>query len=342
MMDRHELTLFGIAALICVFGAYATSVMGQQAHASRDDWRRLQWTVLGALAATSAIWGDAFIALFKSRGGVPAGFSPWPLAASFVVTFALVFFAAKVALTRRFLSIQLLGGLIIGLAISSAYYLGAAALQVQGSIAWDDSRVAASVTVGIVFSVVALGIWLRSRSRMPMLAIALFATAIWGDHLLALSAVTTTSDPAATLSPSLIDDDGLEQVVAVIAIVVMGCTLLAQSINRKGRRRSEADRQQLQRLAEIAVEGLAICEGSRIVWINRSLAAMLPGGRESRIGGQIETLLAIDSLGDLQRDREHDTQLRTGAGSGEATDPGPDHRAAGVDGRAAACRRRDP
>ena len=320
MTGRHDLTLFGIAALICIFGAYATSVMGQQAYASRGAGQRLRWMVLGALAATCAIWADSFIAILLSPGSVPAGFTALPMVASFVVTFAMVAIAAYLTLAGRTLPVQLLGGFVVGLAISSAYYIGARALDVRGTVAWDESRVVVSIAVGLGFSILALGIWLRSRTRSPMLAIGLFATAICGDHLLAMSAVTMTFDPGARLSPALIDDDGLEQAVAAMAIVVMACTLVAQAMNRKNRRRSEADRRQLQQLAEIAVEGLAICEGSRIVWINRSLEAMLPGVRESRLGGPIEALLVVESLADLPHDREHDTQLRTTAGVDDAAE----------------------
>jgi diguanylate cyclase (GGDEF)-like protein len=321
MTGRHELTLFGIAALICIFGAYATSVMGRQAYVSRDAGQRARWMVFAAFAATCAIWADSFIAILLSRGAVPAGFAALPMAASFVVTFGLVAVAAWIALTGRSFAVQMLGGFVIGLAISSAFYVGARALEVRGTATWDDGRVAASVAVGIGFSLLSLGIWLRSRSLNPMLAIALFAAAICGDHLLAMSAVTMTFDPAARLPQSLIDDDGLELIVAPIAIVVMVCTLVAQSMNRKSRRRSEAERRQLQQLAEIAVEGLAICEGSRIVWINRSLAGMLAGGRESRIGGSIETLIAVKSLAEVPHGREHDTHLRTLMGSDEGLVP---------------------
>lgn len=52
----------------------------------------------------------------------------------------------------------------------------------------------------------------------------------------------------------------------------------------------------LQQLGELAVEGLVVCERSRIVWINRSLEGMLPRARASR--GHAHRVVADDRRAD--------------------------------------------
>ncbi len=312
ILSQHDLTIFACGALMSWLGAYATSVLGRQAAQSPLRNSRLRWMLLAILAATFAIWADSFLAMLGMRLAVPPAFEPLAMIASFVVGAVLVTLGAQVTIAGRTLRAPIIGGAITGLSISAMHYVGMSGFRVAGTIQWDFVAVAVSVAIGIVFSVAAAVLWLRDRSRTPQLAIALFTIAICGDHLVAMSAAIVFYDPQVVLPEAMIGDSYLERIVGVIALLILALTLTARSMNRKSRLRREAERQQLQQLAEVAVEGLVICEGTRIVWINRSLEGMLPGTREQYIGTSIELLLGAASYRALSHDREIDAQLKTG------------------------------
>ncbi len=162
----------------------------------------------------------------------------------------------------------------------------------------------------IVLLVPATLVWVRSRSRNPALPIVLFAVAICGDHLVAMNAAIINYDPNVVLRhEGLIGDSELVRIIGVIAASILALTCMARMLGRKNHGRREAQRQQLQQLADVAVEGLIVCAGTRIVWINRSLESLVAGQRADYVGRALESLLALPPL---PHDHEVDATLRIG------------------------------
>ena len=330
MNSQAVLGIAALALLICVLGGFATAVLGRLAVASHRRAACLGWVSLAIVAATCAIWADSSIAVLALRADVPARFAAWPMFASFAVTFGLLAAAARVMLTRRPLLAPLVGGAVAGLAISAAFHFSLQAMRIVGTVEPSALGLAGSALIGIVFATLAAATWLRSRSRSPMLPVVLFAAAVSGDHLVAMRAVTLVQGPGGRVPLGQIDDLGLLAIVGTMALLIVGLTMTARSMNRKSRLRSAAEKRQLQQLAEVAVEGLVICDGSRVVWINRSLEKMVPGVRDRQIGAPIESLLAIASLTDHAHDREFDTQLRVGSAVPETAVGAPSEMANGL------------
>ncbi len=306
---QHDPTLLVLAAALCALGAYASVVLARHAATTRERKLRVFWILATALSCTSAIWATHFIAMLAFRTVMPSGFVLGPTVGSFVVALVMITFAFCVAFAERVRHATAIGGAIAGLAISAMHYLGVSAFRVVGTIAWDPLAVAASVAVGLGFATLA---WLTFHSRNVLIPTGLFTIAVCGNHLLGMSAAAVSYDPRVVLPAGLIDEQHLAEIVATVAMLIIGITLAAVSVHRKGRRRDEAEKQQLQQLTDVAVEGLMICDGPRVVWINRSLELMLPGSRADHVGSPVDALLLSIPLQHLPHDREVDGELRVG------------------------------
>ncbi len=322
MIDQHDLKVSCMALVICVFGTYATSALGRQAALSNGRAIRARWMALAVLAFTCSIWASSFLAMLGTRVAMPFGFAPGPMIVSFVVTYLLVALGATVTLIGRFPHAPAFGGAIAGLAVSVALYIGMSGFRVVGTIEWNVVAVVVSVLIGIALPVLATVAWVRSRAHNPVLPIGLFAFAVCGDHLVAMNAASISYDPNVVVRlDSLIGDADLLSIVGFIATSIVALTWTARTLSRKSRLRREAEKRQLQQLADVAVEGLIICNGSRIVWINRSLESMLSGERASYVGRSLESLLAFSPSVPLSHDHEIDAALRTRDDDDRATVP---------------------
>ena len=317
LSSGHDVGLTCVALIIAALGAYTASALGRQA-ASSQAGTRARWLLLAVLALSFSIWSSSFITMLATSVVSPAGFEPGPMVASFSAAFVLVGLGAAVTLTGRFPLANAFGGAIAGLAVSVAHYVGMCGFRVVGKIEWDLAAVTASVAIGIAFFVVATIIWVRSRSRNPIGPIVLFALGICVDHLVAMNAATIFYDPAVVLQSALIDNKGLAWILGVIAVLIVMLTLVAKTLSRKNKQRRDAERAQLHELADIAVEGLIICHGSKIVWLNRSLETMLGGTRSGYIGLALDSVVQLAPLAELVHDREIDASLRVvGTATGE-------------------------
>ena len=301
--------LLAVALLICVLGTYAIAVLGQAALAA-DRRVRLRWMALAILAGTCAVWADSFIAMLAVVPASRVGVAWPPMLLSFVVGFVLMALAAQITMAGRFRLAPALGGAMAGLAISATHYVGLRALHIVGVIDWDFTGIALSVAFGVLFGLLSAVFWLRSRSSIPVLPIALFAIAICGTHFIAIGAAEFSYDAGVAIPAASIGGDILARIVGLIGLLVVGFMFVAGSMNRKSRRLRAQERQLLQQLADVAVEALVICAGSRIVWVNRSFESLRPGARSTLIGATIESVLVIPRLADLRHDREVDAELR--------------------------------
>jgi diguanylate cyclase (GGDEF)-like protein len=310
--QQHDLSMVALAALICAIGAYATFAMG--VHARKIEQRALQrrWMLITVLTSASAIWATHFIAMLAFRVPMPSGFLTVPTMLSYIVALALVSIAGTIAIRSRNRKTAVIAGAILGFAISAMHYTGMSAFRVVGTISWDPLMVAVSVLIGLFFSILAsLSVGGRKELRVFLPAL-YFLLAVCGDHFVAMSAATVTYDPEVALPSDLIDADGLLAAVAGITALILGSALTAYTMNVRARQRLVAERRRLEDFADFSVEGLLICDGTDVVWANRSIRKLLPDPEAVCVGRQLAELLTPESIHRLSQEREIDTMLGTG------------------------------
>jgi NO-binding membrane sensor protein with MHYT domain len=221
--EQHDLSLVGLAGLICFLASHCAMVLLDRATSSGGGARWV-WIATAGAAGGFGIWATHFVAMLAYDPGVVVGYHAGltlvSLLVAIVATTSAV--AAKIAYTRWVANI--LAGVLFGAGIGSMHFSGMLAIEFPGAISWDSGFVTASVVLGIVFSVAAFRSAGRGdRSLLGRLAPTLLLTlGVVALHFTAMAGVTVTPgivalDPATLLSPA----------VMVVTIAAVTFSLLA-------------------------------------------------------------------------------------------------------------------
>ena len=296
VVHQHDLRLAVFAALLCVFGAYATFTLAVLASTSDRKVMRVRWALAMIFVAATSIWATHLVAMAAFRIPMPSGYHLVPLVLSFFAALAPVGVAVYAEHRLRGRLLLAVASASLGFAIPASHFAAMAGLQVAGDVSWDPVAVVASVLVAIGFSVAALyAFGGRQRPRVALPAI-LFALGICIEHSIAMSAVTLTIDTGADFTDDLIAGPALALPVATVAMVVIGAAVAAFTWHRYIRAREAGEYQRLEGYADFAVEGLLVCDGSTVVWANSSAEALLERSRELLVGRLLSELLPAEAV----------------------------------------------
>lgn len=233
--DQQNLLLVGIAAVLCVAGATATSRFFRRMTAV-EDVQRCAWLFLTSLASGVTIWCTHFVAMLGYDPGVPTNFDWATTGASLalaVVGSAAAFLIAGGARPSRARAVA--GGVVLGLSISAMHYLGMSAMRMPGMMMWDWPLVALSVVFAVSGSAGAL-LAARSPGRQAMnLMAALFALAVVLLHFTGMSAMSVMHNPGALMTSNSGADTALAVAIAVLSLVTIGAGVMGYLIDSQSR-----------------------------------------------------------------------------------------------------------
>ncbi|MFZ2527427.1 MAG: MHYT domain-containing protein [Rhodococcus sp. (in: high G+C Gram-positive bacteria)] len=243
----HEMHHFSMGSWV-FFLAYATSVLGSyvglscvRQSVSVKSGHRTGWIVLASVTIGGiGIWLMHFIGMM--------GFDVVDSVVRYDLVLTLVSVVLAIGATLIGLWIAgfgdtviaaippvvrlLIGGTIMGLAVSLMHYTGMAAVRIQGTIDYKPGFVVASVIIGLVAANVAL--WLGRVSEKTIVrvpAALVMGLAVVALHYTGMAGVDVTVDPSAprpeglTVLSLLFPAFTIGILVLALAIVVLGTTL---------------------------------------------------------------------------------------------------------------------
>lgn len=243
----HEMHHFSMGTWV-LFLAYATSVIGSyvglscvRQSANAKVGQRTGWIALAAVAIGGiGIWLMHFIGMMgfdvigsPVRYDLPLTlFSVVLAVVATMVGLWIAGFGDTVLDKIPSVARLLIGGTIMGLAVSLMHYTGMAALRIQGTVEHDTVFVVASVIIGLVAANAAL--WLGRVSekfvvRIP--AALVMGLAVVALHYTGMAGVEVTVDPTAprpggmTVLSLLFPAFILGILVLALSILVLGLTL---------------------------------------------------------------------------------------------------------------------
>ncbi|WP_292239578.1 diguanylate cyclase, partial [Mesorhizobium sp.] len=273
IVHEHDLRLVALAALIC--GISSFSAVNLLRHVEQSTSRnRYAWLLIAATATGFGIWATHFVAMIAFTPGIPnaynAELSALSLAASVVLTAAGMW----IATIRGGIDHYLVGGAVLGVGIAVMHYTGMAAFEVQGRIVWNELLVALSLAAGVTLAALSLLVVLCRPSTLTTIAAAVLLTlAICTLHFIAMAAVSIYPDSSIEISKFTIAPMSQAFAAAAASLVILVLSAAALRIDLRFRRH-QAEAQRMHGLANAAVEGLIVCDGSRIVSANDSIAAL--------------------------------------------------------------------
>ena len=308
VIDSHDHLLLWLAAAICVVGVYGSFSVAQ--HAGRSEGRsRLIWAAVSIVAAGCTAWATHMMALLAFQPGMAAGFEPVRTAASLLA--AIIGIGAGMVLTigRRHRLRRFLAGVIIGTGVAALHYIGQIAYVVAGTVSWDAPLVVTSVVGGLfLFGMATVAAGERHRAvRQAGAPLLLAGIAVL--HLCGMAAAVLTFDPRVELPSDALPPDVIAPIVAgvsagLFALAVIGLRLTLAAVAQRRR-----DQLRLRELANLAVEGLAVCDGDVIVTANHSLERLTGLDQAGLKSRRLSSLLPGLVLSTLPEHEERDVEL---------------------------------
>jgi signal transduction histidine kinase len=229
IFQQHDMRLVVLAAGPCILACATALTMIARARAAGAGRTRLLWLAGAGAVAGCGIWATHFVAMLAYQSGLPLQFRAGLTVLSALIAMILCGAGFALAVSRRD---GILGGAVVGIAISAMHYAGIAALDVPARLVWDERYVVASLLIGVSLSALALHL-ATGRHRFGYGAgIGLFALAIVGMHFTAMSAVTFIPDGSHVMARHAMDPFALAIVVAAAAVFIVAQGLIVALVDR--------------------------------------------------------------------------------------------------------------
>ena len=290
LTEQHDYRLVVLAAIICAatsltsFSIYSRAAQGQ-------GLSKLGWLFLTGMSTGSGIWATHFVAMLSYSGGLPTAYDPLVTAVSLLVAVGSTTFGFFISSQGTRLDAGV-GGALIGCGIAIMHFTGMRALIVPGTLAWDNSLVAAALLVGATLGAAStLAFHWNQNFRGIVAASGLFTAAICGLHFTAMGAALIEPDPTIVVEGFAADAPMMALAIAVLTVLVLLAGLAAAMIDRQTAQDS-AD--SIRELVDAASEGIAIADDGVIVNVNRRVCELS--------GKSVEELIGLRIAGDLLDD----------------------------------------
>ncbi|WP_193227797.1 bifunctional diguanylate cyclase/phosphodiesterase [Aureimonas psammosilenae] len=302
-----------VAATVCLIGVYGSFSIAQHAGRSEGALGR-RWAAVSILAAGSTAWATHMIALLAFRPGIQSGFEPFLTTLSLVLVVLGIGAGMAMTVGRHGRARRFAGGVVIGVGVAFLHYVGQAAYVVRGKVSWDLGLVAFSILVGLpLFGLSLLVAGERNRKLRPLGA-PLLLLSIAVLHLGGMTALRIDFDPRVQLPRMAISPEVLAPVVAAICFALLAAAVVGLRLTLHAKAALRRERIRLGELANLALEGLAICEGNRIVTANDSLAKLCGLRREDLTGRLLTSLVPdVDPL-EVPEHEEADAEIVAASG----------------------------
>ena len=308
LRDQHDAWLLALAGLVCALGVYGA--LGVARHAARADGpARPRLAAISLVAAGCTAWATHMIAILAYEPGMPAAFEPILTGLSLVLGILGIAAGLAIAIGYRRRSRRLAGGLVLGIGIVLLHYVGQTAYAVTGHVTWDRTLVAFSILGSLPLFALAMMLAGESSHTMRSIAAPLLLVAIVVLHVTGMAALQLTYDPSVALPAMAVSLELLAPIVAAIGVGLLGVTLLGLSLTIRARARLREDQKRLGELANLALEGLAICDDGIVVSANEGLARLTGKAPKDLVGQSLASLLPGFSLDDIPEDQEIDAGL---------------------------------
>ena len=308
LTEAHDHRLILLAAGICVTGVYGSFSVA--AHAARSMGRAAwTWGAAAIVASGCTAWATHMVALLAFRPGMPAGFEPTLTALSLLIAIGGIGISIGLVIGQRDRTRRFAAGLALGISIAALHYLGEASYLVAGTVAWDPALVAVSLAASLLMFGAALMVAGERRRPWRRAAAPLLLAGIGVLHLGGMAAMTLTFDPERPLPTEAVPPEVVAPIVACVSFGLLTLALVGLRLTLSARAQARRDQERLRELANLAVEGLAVCDGETIKTANRSLEQMSGVGAGALSGRRLSDVLPGLVVSALPEREEREAEL---------------------------------
>ncbi|SES65536.1 putative bifunctional diguanylate cyclase/phosphodiesterase [Pseudomonas graminis] len=239
LIGHYTYPLVLISVLVAILASYTTLDLAGRI-ASASGRARMLWVCGGALSMGVGIWSMHFIGMLAFTLPIQLAYDiPLTLLSLLITILSSGFALWLVSHDHVPLSNILVGALVMGLGSSAMHYTGMAAMRMQPGIDYDPNLVGLSVLIAVTASAAALAIAVRLRKETPYVRLArggaavVMGFAILGMHYTAMTAANFPPGSFCGALPTGLHTDGLDKLVLVTSLTVLGITLVTSVLDAR-------------------------------------------------------------------------------------------------------------
>lgn len=308
MVHEHDRRLVVIAGLVCLIGIFASLAIAQ--HAAREvGASRTRWAAVAVIASGCTAWATHFIILLAFKPGLPSAFEPVLTALSLLCAITGIAAGIFVAVGGRRKTDHFIAGLIVGTGVAALHYVGQLAYLVQGKVEWDPRLVVLSLAISLPLFGLGLLSAANRHLQIRLLALPILLTAITLLHFCGMAALRFSRDPSYSFPADAVSRSEITPIVFGVASALIALAVLGWRFDVEARTRLRRDRSRLRALADMALEGLIICEDDEIITVNSTMEAMTGHDAATLSAMQVSALLPGLDIPNLPEREEREAQL---------------------------------
>lgn len=245
---EHSPDFVLLASIICLLSCLTTASLIGRVH-DAHGWIVQAWIGGAAFVAGGGTWATHFVAILGYAPGLSIGFDIERTLISALAAIALSWVAFLIALRHSTSHAGIaVGGVILGLAISTMHYLGISGLDIAAHITWSLDFVVASVIASIAFSVPAMLLMTSGNSLSQRLTgTAALAIAIMALHFTGMTAMSIAPDPRIALPRNMVPGDWIAVGIAITTATIIIIAITISLVDRRLALREKKEAARLRR-----------------------------------------------------------------------------------------------
>ena len=287
MVGNYDWTLVGLSYLVAVLASYAAVNIVGQLRSEQNPKAKIYWLAGGAFTLGAGIWSMHFIGMLAFIMPMPMEYElNWTLASLFMAILASGF-ALFILQKQNYTIVQFtLGGLIIGLAISTMHYMGMEGMKIHTHIHYIPSLFILSIFISIIAAEAALFLALKSNQgsssrqfNLKIISALIMGFAICGMHYTGMAAAifTPIASHGTNMGLQAIQANYLAFFIAGITALIITQALTASISYKKMGVAVENEKNFLKAMLDNIEDGIIACDAEgRVTVLNRSLQECIP------------------------------------------------------------------
>ena len=226
--QEHDLWLVVLAGGLCLFACFTAINMLGRAKVAQGRARTL-WLMAAGGVAGSGIWATHFVAMLAFKSILPVNYEIGLTAFSVLIAIVMCGVGFAAVLGRPG---PLVGGALIGAAISAMHFTGMTAVRIPADPIWDMNYVVAAILIGVLTSAGAMHAAMRVPALGGMLSGALlFTVAICATHFTAMTALTYLPDPTIVVTDVVAEPGMMAIAIATVTFLIIALGLVGALVD---------------------------------------------------------------------------------------------------------------
>lgn len=282
IIGKYDLVLVALSYLVAVLASYVAINLVGRLRAELNNQAKVYWLIGGAFTMGAGIWSMHFIGMLAFIMPMPMEYNLGWTVASLLMAILASALALFILQKENYTTTQLaLGGIIIGLAISTMHYMGMEGMKTHIHIHYLLGLFILSIAIGIFASEAALYLVLQSNEgsnkrqfNLKIISALIMGVAICGMHYTGMAAAVFTPNISHVMSTSdqAIQPNYLAFFIAGITALIISLALTVSNSYKKMVTAVANEKDFLKAMLDNLEDGIIACDANgRITVLNHTL-----------------------------------------------------------------------